>query len=194
MENTINNKYANGKIYKITNNIDDVCYVGSTTRELNIRMSGHINQYKSWLKDNVKYITSCYLFSKYGLENCTIELLQLYPCLNKIELQDREVYYIKLLTSINKVIPGRTKHESYIDNKDKIAEYYIKNKDKIAEYYIKNKDKIAEYRAKNKDKMADKTAEYYIKNKDKIADKTAEHYIKNKNNICEQKRLKYLKT
>jgi hypothetical protein len=97
-------------------------------------MDNHKGKYKLWLKNEIKYrsVTSYDLFNIYGEDTCDIELLENYPCLNKLELYTREGYYIKLLTSINKVIPGRTKHESYIDNKDKIAA-------KTAEYYIKNK-------------------------------------------------------
>ena len=49
MENIINT-YRNGKIYKIFNNIDNSCSVGSTIKELNIRMAEHIEQYKLWIK------------------------------------------------------------------------------------------------------------------------------------------------
>ena len=55
MDNTIINKYSNGKIYKITNNINNECYIGSTITDLNKRMAEHIAHYKLWLKDNVKY-------------------------------------------------------------------------------------------------------------------------------------------
>ena len=55
MEHTNCNKYANGKIYKITNNINNECYVGSTIKELRIRMFAHIANYKMWLKDKTKY-------------------------------------------------------------------------------------------------------------------------------------------
>jgi hypothetical protein len=104
------NKYVNGKIYKITNNINNECYIGSTTKELNIRMYEHICSYKVWLKNNVKYgyITSYYLFNIYKIEQCKIELIENNTCLNKIELHAREGYYIKLLESVNKIIPNRT--------------------------------------------------------------------------------------
>jgi hypothetical protein len=177
------NKYVNGKIYKITNNIDSICYIGSTTKELNIRMSKHISEYKVWLKNIVKYsyITSYYLFNTYKIEQCKIELIENYTCLNKIELQAREGYYIKLLESVNKVIPGRSRLESQIA-------YRAKNKNKKAEYYIKNIDKItykaAEYRSKNKDNAARYNKQYRLDNIDKLK----QYRLDNK----EKARLKYL--
>ena len=213
MDNTIINKYSNGKIYKITNNINNECYIGSTITDLNKRMTEHIFSYKLWLIDNVKYgyYTSFNLFNNYGLEGCTIELIKLYPCFNKQELREQEAYYIKLLITVNIIIPGRTNQEYYINNKDKIkdkkAEYYINNKDKIkderAVYYINNKDKIkdrtAEYYINNKDKILAKCKEYNLINKDKILepkDKILEpkdKILEPKDNILEYKRLRYLK-
>jgi hypothetical protein len=139
MENTIINKYVNGKIYKITNNINNECYVGSTIKELHIIMKAHISNYKLWLKHNCiyTYITSYKLFNLYGLESCKIELLETYSCLNKIELNNREGYYIKILNSVNKIKLGITRVEQR-----KIYRY--KNLDTIKEkaklYYLKIKE------------------------------------------------------
>ena len=82
MEITLN-KYSNGKIYKIINNVNNECYIGSTTRALNIRMVYHIRNYKNWLITKNKFVSSYNLFIKYGLENCKIELLEIIPCFNK---------------------------------------------------------------------------------------------------------------
>ena len=196
MEITLN-KYNNGKIYKITNNINNECYIGSTCQELIKRLYDHKRLYKLWLIDNLKnpFIASYILFNSYLLQNCKIELLENYPCLNKQELFLREGYYVKLLNTINKNIPGRTKKEYSLNNKDKIAEqqkiYQINNKDKIAEqakqYRIINKDTIAEqskqYRINNKDTIDN----YFIINKDKIAEQAKQYRINNKHKIAEQK-------
>ena len=41
--------YNNGKIYKIENNIDDMIYIGSTTKQyLSQRMDKHRSSYKRW--------------------------------------------------------------------------------------------------------------------------------------------------
>ena len=72
---------------------------------------------------------------------------------------------------VNQVIPNRTKHEHYIQNKDIVStknkENYIQNKDiiltKSKEHYIQNKDEILqkrkEYRNKHKDEISEKRKE-----------------------------------
>ena len=40
------NKYSNGKIYKITCNVFNIVYVGSTVTTLKSRISRHKNNYK----------------------------------------------------------------------------------------------------------------------------------------------------
>ena len=142
--------YQNGKIYKIVSNTDDdICYVGSTTKKyLSQRMDTHRNNYK---RENKKHNnTSAFeLFEKYGIENCRIELLEIYPCNTKDELIKKEGQHIKILNCVNKRVEGRTKKEYYQDNKAKISErkkiYHQKNKKQLSEKdklkYQKNKDK-----------------------------------------------------
>lgn len=36
----------NGKNYKIANNTNDICYIGSTNYNINYRLSRHISDYK----------------------------------------------------------------------------------------------------------------------------------------------------
>ena len=84
MENILNT-YRNGKLYKIINNINNSCHVGSTTQDLTIRMAEHIEQYKLWLTYTINYdfITSHKLFNIYCAEPCKIELIENYVCLTK---------------------------------------------------------------------------------------------------------------
>ena len=98
------NKYINSKVYKIINNINNICYVGSTTCTLRHRFSCHKSGYKIWLKNiNYSQCTSYILFHNYGLENCTIQ--ELCICNSLSELKEKEAYYIKWLDTINKVVP-----------------------------------------------------------------------------------------
>jgi hypothetical protein len=190
MEITLN-KYSNGKIYKIINNVDDICYVGSSTRELNNRMLEHIGAYKLWITDNLKYpFTSSFnLFNIYGLDNCKIELIENFQCFNKQELNIKESYYIKLLQSVNITIPNRTTQGYRQDNKDKITE---RNK----KYVLNNKDKIKEFQKQygliNKYKLAEHSKIYRLINKDTITENKKQYYINNKDNINSQRRLKYI--
>ena len=81
-------KYTNGKIYKIQDLNGDMCYIGSTTRPmLSERMSGHRSAYKRWKAEKpTTRITVFEIFDTYGVENCRIILLELYPCNTKDEL------------------------------------------------------------------------------------------------------------
>jgi len=132
-----NNKYLNGKIYKITNNLNNDIYIGSTCQNLKQRFQCHIRRYKQFINNKTNKLTVFDLFIKYGVNNCKIELIELYNCNSKNELELKEGYYIKNNNCVNKYIAGRSKQQYRIDNKEK-----IKNNKKI--YYIKNKDIIKE--------------------------------------------------
>lgn len=97
--------YNNGKIYKIVSNTkDDICYVGSTTKQyLSQRMDVHRNEFKKWQKNNNQRKTTLIeLFEKYGVENCKIILIENFPCNSKDELEKKEGEYVKTLNCINK--------------------------------------------------------------------------------------------
>ena len=118
-----NNKYNNGKIYKITDTAYNECYIGSTVQTLSRRIAGHRSQHKQFFKHNKgRFVSVSTLFENYGLENCKIELLELCPRNSLIELRQREGYYIKTLECVNKNIAGRTKQEYVNENKDKTSE------------------------------------------------------------------------
>ena len=185
--------YINGRIYfiePICEHEDNEFYYGSTIQKLCKRMDKHRRSYKSWM-DGKSQKVMCYdLFEKYGLENCKIYLVELYPCKSREELESREGYYIRNYDCINKNIPCRTKKEYYNDNKDEIKEYkkeyYKDNKDKIKEYQNNNKDRIKEYQKEyhnnNKEKIDKNNKEYYNNNKEKFR----EYYNNNKDKIQEK--------
>ncbi len=117
--------YQNTKIYKIESTKGDKIYIGSTTKQyLSQRMDTHRKDYKKWKNGNNKRITSYELFDEYGVENCSIILLETFPCNSKDEAHAREAYYIRSLVCVNKVIPDRTPKEYKKD-------YYIANKEAI---------------------------------------------------------------
>ena len=132
--------YSNGKIYKITCNETDRCYIGSTTKTLTKRFKQHKNHHTSWKNGKCNYITIYKMFDEYGKENCNIELIENYPCDNNSELELREAYFIRKNNCYNKYIPGRTLKEYYKDNKEKYKElskkYRKDNKEKLKEKYI----------------------------------------------------------
>ncbi len=130
--------YQNTKIYKIESHLGPKIYIGSTTKEyLSQRMDSHRSNYKQWKKGKGNYTGSYSLFDEYGLENCKIILIELFPCKIHDEKASREGYYIRSLNCVNKYIPGRTDKEYRQDNIDKIKEVKL-------EYRRNNIDKIKE--------------------------------------------------
>jgi hypothetical protein len=196
--------YQNGKIYKIESPDGDMVYIGSTARQyLSQRMMKHRNSYNRWKKEKKEsHVTAYDIFDKYGIENCTIVLLESFPCNSKDELKAREGEYIRNMECVNKVIPGRNKKEYYNDNKDLISEnykkYYYDKRNKILEihkqYYMSNKEKILNcvkcYYENNKEKVLDYQHNYRSNNKEKIIESREKYYEKNKNNISEKRKEK----
>ena len=118
--------YQNGKIYKIEDINGEICYIGSTTKELlSKRMAEHRSKYKLFLDGEYERYTAFNIFHKYGVENCRIILIELYPCNTKDELTSRESHYIRTLECINKNIPNRTRKEwkAQPHNKEKTKNY-----------------------------------------------------------------------
>ena len=112
-------EYQCGKIYKMyVPGKDDVCYIGSTTYSLEIRLAYH-------------NIPSSKVTSKKLYENGAkpvIELLEAYPCNSKKELEVRERYWMEQFPNkVNKNIPTQSKKEYSVKwreaNKDHIDEY-----------------------------------------------------------------------
>ena len=88
------------------------------------------------------------IFEKYGVENCCIVLLEMVNASNIDELMARERHWIQSTPCVNKVIPGRTDAEWYVDNCEKVLAYQV-------QYHADNCVKItadkAQYRADNRE-------------------------------------------
>ena len=157
--------YSKGKIYCIRSFQTDKVYVGSTIQELSMRMVGHRANYKKYLNGKYHYVSSFEII-QYG--DCYIELIKLYPCSCRSELEREEGQYIRNIDCVNKQIAGRTSKEYYKDEKKNFC-----YKGKI--YRENNKAKIAvkmkEYREKNKEKIAIKDKKYREKNKAILTEK-----------------------
>jgi hypothetical protein len=146
--------YQKGKIYKIQSHLGPKIYVGSTTKQyLSQRLTAHVKSYRHWKSGKTNKTSSFDLFDEYGVDNCEIVLLELYPCTSKDELTSKESYYITTLDCINKNLAQRSKREYYTDNKEKILEqrneHYERNKDAI-------KSNVKSYREKNKEAISEK--------------------------------------
>ena len=192
--------YKHGKIYRLVNDELGLTYYGSTCNELRKRLNDH----KSQAKD--KKYTSHKLFES---GKCKIYLVEKFPCEDRMELTQRERYYIENNECVNKVIPGRTYKEyykqNYDNNKEQIAqqrkEHYQNNKEqikeKMKEYQEANKEQLAKQRKKNyeanKEQIAQQRKEYRQANKEKIAQKAKEYQEANKEELKQKKKEYYLK-
>jgi len=166
--------YQKGKIYKIWSPHSDDIYIGSSTQDLAVRMGKH------------RIDMDCTAKNIINLGEAKIELIELYPCNSKIELNKREGYFIRSLDCVNRCIAGRTKHEYYEENKEVITakkkQYRLDN----IEQYTK-KDKI--YYETNKEHIAEKKKEYNEANKEIIAEKKKANYEKNKEKVAAQTKI-----
>ena len=125
--------YSNGKIYKIVCNKTNKMYIGSTTKQLSKRLSGHKYEYLEYKSGRQLYKMTSY--DVLENEDYDIILIENFPCKTKYELLEREKHFITSNECVNKFIPNRTKKEHYESNKDNIAvkkkEYRLLNHDKI---------------------------------------------------------------
>lgn len=168
METNMNDRYKNGKIYKIVCNVTGKIYIGSTCLPtLAKRLAYHRKGYKQYLEQKYPYVSSFEILEN---NNYSIILLEEYPCETKDQLLARERYYIDNNVCVNKFIPGRTKKQYYQENREQALKqkkvYYEENKEKIKEYRKNNRDKIAEQRKQYNKKNKEKRKQYYENNKE----------------------------
>ena len=125
------NRYQNGKVYKIVDNSYSTCYIGSTIEALSTRMAKHRSKYRCYLSGgNSRYRCNVWdMFDEYGTENCKIELIEEYPCENKIQLQKREGFHIQNTHCVNKRVEGQ-----YLTRQEYDAQYWLNNKGRISEF------------------------------------------------------------
>ena len=109
--------YQNSKIYKLVSKNTGSTYIGSTCTPLNLRLNKHRSDFHN-CPDKSMTSKICFRDGEVG-----IFLIEDYPCNNKKELHEREKYFIKNMECVNKNIPNRSRHEWYIDNRDKVLSY-----------------------------------------------------------------------
>jgi len=157
--------YENGKIYKLVNDQLNLTYYGSSCNELRKRLNAHKTKAKS------KKCTSYKLFESGEVK---IYLVEKFSCNDKMELNQRERFYIENNECVNKNIPCRTPKEYYDDNREK----RLKNNKKWNEL---NKEKRKQYKKEYNNENKEKAKEYYEDNREKIKQQQKEYYQKNKN-------------
>jgi vacuolar-type H+-ATPase subunit H len=135
--------YQNGKIYKLVGG--GITYYGSTCSTLRQRLYQH----KKMFEYCGGITTSKLLFE--NSDEVKIFLVEKFPCVDKMELNARERWYIENNECVNNRIPTRTKKEYREAHKEQIKEqnkqYYEENKEvrkkKDKQYYEVNKDNIS---------------------------------------------------
>jgi hypothetical protein len=110
--------YNNAKIFKIVNHINAECYYSCTIEKLTDRWRGYKNLYNAWilknqrantpnsfnlfkLRDTANVILYNNLFRVYVFNNCSIVLIEEYPCKNILELKYKLNYYINKYKCLN---------------------------------------------------------------------------------------------
>jgi hypothetical protein len=122
--------YQLGKVYKIIDNTNEQCYVGSTCEPiLARRLAQHVASYKCYAKGKKAQYISSYEVIKNG--DYEMILIENFPCDNKDELHARERHWTNEIPCVN-----RCKNQGIL-NEIGQAEYGKK-------YYDVNVDKLKE--------------------------------------------------
>lgn len=108
--------YKNAKLYAIRSHQTDKVYIGATCNKLCVRMAQH----RSAVRANKKVSSSHML----EYSDAYIELIEVFPCKTKEELNKREGELIRSsFNAVNRCIAGRTRQETN-------RAYYEANKEK----------------------------------------------------------------
>ena len=164
--------YQNGKIYTVrSRSRPDLVYVGSTIQPLSVRMGMHRQSRNDCTSKQIVDIGDAY-----------IELIELYPCSSKEELNRREGHFQRSMDCVNRRIEGRTHAEYYVDNKEAFQRYNEENKE-----YRAAQAKL--YQINNKETIVAQRKQHYVENKDVISEQRRQYYIENKESITERKKI-----
>jgi hypothetical protein len=86
------NRYTNGKIYQITNNLNDMIYIGSTCLPLRKRWYNHKNE-MNYGKGSTRRLFQ--MAAQIGWDEMRIVLVESYSCDSSDELRRREEYHLQ---------------------------------------------------------------------------------------------------
>ena len=134
--------YSQGKLYRIVPNCEHdphEQYIGSTTKQyLSQRFAQHKIEYRCFKSGNRdSFTTSFKLFDKYGVENCSIVLIENVCVHSKEDLHKKEREHIEKTPCVNKCIPLRTMKEWRLKFSKEKIEYIALTRKK---YYDDNKE------------------------------------------------------
>lgn len=106
-----------------------VAYVGSTTRSLKTRWSGH----ESFFKVSPQSKWSAYVLAHGGPQNFEIELVEDYPCRSLQELLEREKHFIHVLDPVCNIAMRTEESGSVLD----ASEDVVSNEKECAKKFIR---------------------------------------------------------
>ena len=153
----------NAKVYKITNDLSDKIYIGSSTYQY---LCSRMNCHRQMCKDTTgRRNTVLYNYMReIGIEHFRIELIEKVQCENILQLREREQYYIDLQKpelNMFRAIENPNYVRPHIEETNKKCnERYHANKEVILkqqkEYAEKNKEAIRIRRQKYRDEIKTK--------------------------------------
>lgn len=111
--------YKNGKIYAIRSYMTDEIYIGSTCQALSRRFSKH----KMYKKEGT-FMSSIQILE---FSDAYIDLIELFPCNSREELNARECHHIRS----NKCVNSRMPILDVERDKKRKKDWYEANKEKI---------------------------------------------------------------
>lgn len=182
--------YQDGKIYKITSDLTDQVYVGSTTNKLSRRMTNH--RTNSGTGTSKLYT----LMRELGAKNFKILLVSKFPCTSKEELNAEEERVRLETKDETELLNMKRCFMTEADTKEMHRQYYLNNAEKSAErckkYYQNNQEKVAEnakkYYQNNPEKFAGYAKKYQVNNPEKIAEYSRKYYQNNTEKIAAKAR------
>jgi hypothetical protein len=167
--------YKQGQIYRLWSPHTDKFYIGSTCNMLAKRFYGHRTKYNQYLNGKGNSYRSAFKLFDLGFDDVKIELMELFSCNSKAELDKREGELQREHKDniVNYFVAGRTFDLYKVECADRIKEKNKKshlkykderNKKQLEQYHLKKeqiKIEKKQYRDENKDEINKKQREYY---------------------------------
>jgi len=179
------NKYRNGKIYKIVSDNTNLIYVGSTVNTLSYRLSRHMSAYKKYYEDRGNYVSSFDILEKGEYE---IILIENFPCETKKELLFRERFWQEEIPCVNLLKAIRTREDRlkwYQENKEEQNERSRKYREKNLD---KELERSKKYREKNLEKELERSKKYRETHVKETVDRHKKYRDENREKIDEYKK------
>lgn len=135
--------YSQGKIYKIVvkNDPNAKMYIGSTVKTLKDRWYSHTSD--AYNPKHTIHCCSKQMFDDYGIDNCTYELIEEYPCKTREELLARETHHMKQI-GFNRLYNKHKSLTTVEEWKEYQHAWYLSNQERIVkrerEKWNENKD------------------------------------------------------